>query len=216
MTADVLDPPKSSGKGAVRQQLPPYQAQNTQKAPAPTLVLMAGFAGAGKTTLAKRLGYWLHWKILNKDELKLAHLAKGEREEQAGWHAFEELMQQIDELVIKQRKSVIVDTSNEWPFIFKNSQRAVDQLQAMQQINARIHVVLCKANKETRTERLQKRGSVFAPYVQKLPTILEDDELTDRFKHLPADKILVVDTRPPLNTYDWKVLKCLNIFREDI
>ena len=37
----------------------------------PTLVLMAGFAGAGKTTLAYYLREQLGWEVLNKDQLKL-------------------------------------------------------------------------------------------------------------------------------------------------
>src|SRR6185437_795618 len=83
----------------------------------PTLVLMAGFAGAGKTTLAT----WLHkkfgWTILSKDQLKCARLAKGEEVNQAAEQAFEDLFLLIEKEVIKQGASVIVDTSNEKPFV---------------------------------------------------------------------------------------------------
>jgi hypothetical protein len=81
-------------------------------------------------------------------------------------------------------------------------------------IYAQLQVILCVATKETRTKRLNKRGSVFAPYVQKLPMILDDAELPERFKHLPADKVQIVNTNPPLSTYDWKVLKALQLAKE--
>lgn len=176
---------------------------------APTLVLMAGFAGAGKTTLARRLGYWLHWEVLNKDEFKRRRLAQGEEVESAGWNAFEDLFSQVEEKVIKQRQSVIIDTSNEKPFIFESVLEVLEILERLQ-IQAQLKVILCSATKETRTKRLLKRGSVFAPYVRELPTILDDSELRERFKHLPADKVFIVNTNPPLGTYDWKVLKHLN------
>jgi signal recognition particle GTPase len=36
----------------------------------PTLLLMAGLPGAGKTTLALALGRILHWPVVDKDTLK--------------------------------------------------------------------------------------------------------------------------------------------------
>lgn len=186
----------------------PRSAPPQRSAEAPTLVLMAGFAGAGKTTLAKRLSYWLHWEVLNKDEFKRQRLAQGEEVESAGWNAFEDLFSQIKEKVIKQHQSVIIDTSNEKPFIFENVLEVLKTLER-HQIKAQLKVILLVASKETRTKRLLKRGSVFAPYVLELPTILDDAELPERFKHLPADKIFIINTNPPLGSYDWKVLKHL-------
>lgn len=175
---------------------------------APTLVLMAGFAGAGKTTLAKRLAYWLHWEVLNKDDLKLERLAQGERIESAGWNAFEDLFNLLEKKVITQRQSVIIDTSNERPFIFEKVWEVFEALEKLQS-HAQLKVILCRADKETRTKRLLERGSVFSPYVLELPIILDDSELQERFKHLPREKMFIVNTNPPLRTYDWKVLKHL-------
>lgn len=213
MTSEVLDRPESSEKGVAHLQIAPCQSRNTGKAP--TLILMAGFAGAGKTTLANRLSRRLNLEILNKDILKLKRLAQGEKEDLAGWNAFEELMQQIEENVMQQRKSVIIDTSNEKPFIYENVQHIVEQLQDMQ-INAQLHIILCVLNKKARLHRLKKRGSVFAPYVQTLPTVRDDAELRDRFKHLPADKVIVINTLPPVQTCTRKVLKRLKATRKDI
>jgi shikimate kinase len=191
----------------------PACASSKHTSSAPTLLLMAGFAGAGKTTLAKRLSTWLHWEVLNKDDLKLQRLANGEEVGLAGWNAFEELFDLIQEAVVEKKQSVIIDTSNEWPFIIENILHMQNKLRSLH-IYAQLKVILCVATKETRTRRLNKRGSVFAPYVHELPTILDDAELSERFKHLPADKILTVHTDPPLNTYDWKVLKQLQLHDE--
>ena len=163
------------------------EAEQNQKAPAPMLVLMAGFAGVGKTTLAQRLNASLKWKMLNKDDLKLRRLANGEEVEQAGQNAFDELFELIEQEAIANGESVIIDTSNERPFIFENVTKVVEKMEECQ-IQARLKVILCVANKEIRTKRLYDRGSVFAPHVQELPTILDDSEWPERFKHLSVDE----------------------------
>ena len=70
---------------------------STGKAAGSAFLLMAGFAGAGKTTLAtwlyeKLLQHkGLEWRVLDKDNLKRNHLAEGEEPELAGWNAYEDL-----------------------------------------------------------------------------------------------------------------------------
>jgi predicted kinase len=151
--------------------------------PTSTLLLMAGFAGAGKTTLARWLKDQLGWRVLNKDDFKFARLAKGEDPEKAGWNAFLEMLKEIEHETMKRGESVIVDTSNEKPFIFNDVKKIQEQLE-MHNIRVHLEVVLCVATQETRTQRLYKRGSVFAPYVAELPTILDDSQWTEKFQHL--------------------------------
>lgn len=177
---------------------------------APTLVLMAGFAGAGKTTLATWLSRQLHMRVLNKDDLKYQRLASGEDVEQAGWSAFEELFELIEEEVVIRGNSVIIDTSNEKPFIFGNILQLMEKLEN-RQIQAQLKIVLCNASKETRTARLIERGSVFEPYCHELPTILDDSELPSRFEHLPPDKVRIEDTNRPLPDYAGSVLSWLDL-----
>jgi predicted kinase len=208
------------------------EVRKDQKATEPTLLLMAGFAGAGKTTLAKRLNESLQWKMLSKDDLKLKHLKRDEEVEQAGWNAFNDLFELIEQKTIIDGESVIIDTSNEKPFIFANIEQVMQQMES-HHIRAHLKVLLCVADKETRTHRLHERGSMFFPYVKELPTILEDSELATCFNHLLKDaelpahfsyllkdaellrhfnhilhkkKVYIVDTNPPLETYVKSVL----------
>lgn len=184
---------------------------------APTLVLMAGFAGAGKTTLARWLSNQSHWEILNKDDLKLERLAQGESVapaeweafvEQAGRQAFIDLLNLIEEKVMKGQQSVIIDTSNEKPLIFEDILAILKKVEALN-IHAQLKIILCVASKETRTVRLQERGSVFAPHVRELPSIRDDSELSERFKHLPMEKTLTLDTNQPLEAYKQEALQFL-------
>lgn len=150
---------------------------------APTLLLMAGFAGAGKTTLAEWLEKHLHWKLLNKDIYKKNHLQAGESLESASWKAFDDLFANIQKEVIDRQLPVIVDTSNEYPFIIENIKEIVEQMEQCR-LQSCWKIILCVANKETRLRRLRKRGSEFKPFITTLPTVLEDSELNTRFQHL--------------------------------
>jgi predicted kinase len=158
-----------------------------EKAYAPMLLVMAGFAGAGKTTLANRLHDRLQWKMLSKDDLKLKRLDDGEEVEQAGWNAFNDLFELIEQKAIIDGESVIIDTSNDKPFIFDNINQILHQMEK-HHIRARLKVLLCAADKETRTHRLDERGSMFFPHVKEPPTILEDAEFLTRFNHLILKK----------------------------
>jgi deoxyadenosine/deoxycytidine kinase len=215
----------------------PLQEIDTPEEAPIMLLLMAGFAGAGKTTLAEWLIKRLNkpepykWKILSKDQLQLNHLLLGEEVKQAGWNAFEDLFRHLKEEVLMQGKSVIIDTSNEHPFVLKNILQVMKQLE-QHHIRPYLKVILCIANKETRTRRLRERGSEFEPFVKDLPDIVDDSELEKCFKHLlegfplpehfnhSSDHISIVDiqkglainTTPPVDVYGKFVLEKLKSF----
>lgn len=208
----------------------------------PRLLFMAGFAGAGKTTFATALNqHILHWKVLDKDTLKLNRLATGEEEEEAGWNAFEDLLKMIREEAIKKGKSAIIDASNEKPFVFHDVLKVLREGEPSQ-MKFSLKIILCVASKPTRTQRIHKRGSVFAPYVQSLPDILDDAELPERFYHFfdedpealrqlqylasrrkelecfssfSSGKALILNTNVPLETYPEDIWDKIKAFLQE-
>ncbi len=60
------------------------QPGNRKPPVGPTLVLMAGLAGTGKTSLALALGNRLGWPVIDKDTGKSGLLELGVSEELAG------------------------------------------------------------------------------------------------------------------------------------
>src|SRR5579884_244468 len=111
----------------------------------PTLVLMAGLPGAGKTTLASALGRILHWPVIDKDLLKSTLLALQASEELAGPASYELLFAIAEELLVNQRLSLILDS----PALYLvNVERARAIVHAA---DAQLKVVLCRASRLLRT-----------------------------------------------------------------
>src|SRR5258707_4539773 len=162
---------------------------STARGSHPTLLLMAGFAGAGKTTLATKLKEEFlqcgdqSWEVLDKDLLKRKHLEEGQEVELAGWKAFEDLFNLIAQKAINNKKSVIIDTSNERPFIHENILVLLEHMHR-DNIQANFNIILCVASKEKRSERLDERGSMFYPFVKNLPPTRDDSDLFGCFEHL--------------------------------
>src|SRR5690242_11668511 len=105
----------------------------------PTLVLMAGLPGAGKTTIAAGLGDILLWTVLDKDWLKLSllRLQLGMPEEEVGRIAYELLFVQAEDILVRQRLSVILDTSARYPFVLEYASRIA------QSAGAQLKTILC-------------------------------------------------------------------------
>jgi dephospho-CoA kinase len=208
--------------------------QSTATSTLPTLVFMAGFAGAGKTTLVQYLQEKLGWEMLNKDQLKRQYLAEGKIGdgekwenfvEAAGRKAFDTLFDLTEKLFGNEHKSLIVDTCGFPPFIFTK----MLQIQQRSQKRCEIKVLLCSATKETRTNRLLQRGSEFASCVYelqgklhemqaeacfthlcKLPEIPDDAEEQEHFKRLFDYSLTrVLNTNGSLDTYKDEALRYL-------
>jgi predicted kinase len=182
------------------------QSNNKKKKTTPTLVFMAGFAGAGKTTLANYLESQLGWAVLNKDLLKLKNLAaRANREEddweafveKAGWDAFIELFDLTEKNFAGGEVSLIVDTCGYPSFILEH----IVHICQTARVPAQLKVLLCLATKETRKERLLQRGSSFAPYICELPAIHDDEEAEGYFKHLDRYNPQKLRTDGPFEIY---------------
>ncbi len=157
----------------------------------PLLVLMAGLPGTGKTTLAARLGNILRWPVLDKDVIKSSLMEVGLAEEAAGWAAFDNLFMLAQDVLVKQRISVILDSSAMHPFIVE---RASEIAQAA---GVPLKVILCTAETSTRQRRLRARDD--RNWRARVYHLVIDDE-ENRFVHLPPDT-LIVSTQVPFEEY---------------
>lgn len=122
----------------------------------PTLVLMAGLPGVGKTTLANRLGKELHWYVLDRDTIKDALLEdnllrENVSETMAGRAAYEAFFKMAEGILIHQRLSVILDSSTLHPFILEKAIRLAEQA------NIDLKIIHCVIDEKMRQERLCAR-----------------------------------------------------------
>jgi predicted kinase len=153
----------------------------------PTLVLMAGLSGAGKTTLAVQLGALLRWSVLSKDTLKPILMTKT-TEEVAGFLAYEAAFALAHDMLVRQQLSIIIDSSAHHLFILNRAREIA------QAANARLVVILCLANGIIRTQRLIARNEPITP--SKFPLLTTEEERRE-FSHLPTD-ILSLYTLSPI------------------
>src|SRR5438105_228813 len=117
----------------------------------PTVLMLAGLPGTGKTTLAYKLGRILDWTVLDKDLFNTELLNAGLSQSQAGPLAYELMFSLAHDLIIKQRHSVILDTAGRQP---RNLQQA--RLIAGD-APARLQIVRLIASHAVRKKRMASR-----------------------------------------------------------
>lgn len=150
-----------------------------------TLVLMAGMPGTGKTTLALAIGRTWGWPVIDKDSLKSPLLAGGVSPELAGPASYTLMLEMAQDLLVKQRLSVILDSPGRFPFVLERVKEMAEQT------GARLKIIQCVASRELRNLRLTSREA--RPSQWRGDAGLSDEEERQMFEHLPGDS-LVLDT----------------------
>jgi predicted kinase len=153
----------------------------------PTLVLMAGLPGAGKTTLAHALGRSLRWLVLDKDMHKALLATVGMTDHLASAIAYELLFEAAQDILARQCMSVIFDSAAQHPFILNRA------IAITHQANARLKIILCSVSSEERYSRLSRRTASFSSLYRETIAIEDDLRL---FAHLPAHTLIMQTTRP--------------------
>ncbi len=152
----------------------------------PTLVLMAGLPGAGKTTLALALGNALHWLVLDKDMYKSLFATMGMIDALASAMAYELLFDVAQDILMRQNMSAIFDSSALHPFVLDHA------LAMTRQADAHLRVILCTVDHEERSSRLSRRPvAPSLPYSEVRTT--EDEQ--HLFAHLPAHTLTLQTAR---------------------
>jgi predicted kinase len=153
----------------------------------PTLVLMAGLSGSGKSNLALAMGKRLGWPVLDKDSVKSPLLELGASEGLAGQASYVVLYELARDLIVGQRLSVILDTPAAYPRVIEAARDIVAAR------DARLRIILCKADTATRQDRLQTR-SARPSQPHAIGPRAGDGRIT--YEHLPAATLIVNTARP--------------------
>jgi predicted kinase len=162
----------------------------------PTLVLMAGLPGVGKTTLAFELGQRLGWTVLEKDRFKESFLEAPSPNENfddyaAGWEAYEDCFKETEDFLVNRQLSVILDTSLLHPFILKRAK------QLAVRSGAQLKIILCEVDECTRQYRLHNRKK----RISQAKAHLLPKEAAKRFDQLDPSLYKKIETKCPLKTY---------------
>jgi predicted kinase len=149
---------------------------------APTIVMLAGLPGTGKTTLAYEIARILGWTVLDKDLINTELLSAGLSQSQAGPLAYELLFRLTRDLVIQQRHSVILDTAGRQPRILEQARLIAEEA------SAHLRVIRCIAARDIRNERMNQRIC--------RPSQWEADQTTDQeeaqwYAHIPAEAFVI-------------------------
>lgn len=122
--------------------------------PQPTLVVMAGLPGTGKSTLATALASDLQGIVLDKDRIRAALFPP---------NLIEYSTQQDDfcmEVLLQTAAYLISKAGGQWVFIdgrpFARQEQLQRVAQAAQDIGCRLRVILCQCSDETARQRLQE------------------------------------------------------------
>ena len=163
----------------------------------PRLVLMAGLAGAGKTTLALALGRNLQWPVLEKDRIKASLQSSFEEriflsEDVIGYITYELLFELAHNFLVKQQLSVIIDSPAHLPFILKHASDLIHEADAV------LRVILCLADQEVREKRIRNRNTDHI--WRQISDPITDEDYLQRFSHLPGER-LDLHTEKPVREY---------------
>lgn len=155
--------------------------------PAPTLVLMAGLPGSGKTTLASALAQVLRWPVLDKDRVNSVLLDAGLDQQQAAPLAYELVLALAQDLLVQQQMPVILDTAARQPFILERA-TALAQMGG-----AHLKVIRCVAPQPLRAERLAMRVAQPSQWVVDQAT---DSDQERWYRHLPPTTLVLTTDKP--------------------
>ncbi|MGI4789527.1 MAG: AAA family ATPase [Janthinobacterium lividum] len=162
----------------------------------PTLILMAGLPGAGKSSLSLALGRELGWPVLDKDTVKTTLLEAAAPENIAGPASYYVPLALCEDLLVRQKLSVIFDSPAAYPNVVEQAQKIAHAA------GGTLIILLCDADHQVRNQRLASRSRRLSQMANDPTT---DEEARLRFSHLSANA-LRLDMQRPIDTLVEEVL----------
>jgi predicted kinase len=148
----------------------------------PTLLMLAGLPGTGKSTLAAALAAALNWPVLDKDIVNTVLLEAHLPQVQAGPLAYELVLTLAHALVVQHQQSLILDTAGRQPIILARARTIT------QDARGQLKVIRCVAPAAVRQARLRGRASGPSQWTSDQTTL---DQETAWYAHLPADTLIL-------------------------
>lgn len=164
-----------------------YDSAMQTPPPPPTLVMLAGVPGTGKTTLAYALAQTLRWPVLDKDLLNGVLLDAGLHQPQAGPLTYELLLTLCHDLVVRQQQSIILDTAGRLPFILQRAQTIA------QAAHGQLRLIRCVAPAIVRAQRLAARLAGPSQWATNKATDAHQEQW---YAHLPPETLTLSTERP--------------------
>ena len=161
---------------------------------------MAGLPGTGKSTLGYALAKIFDWIIIDKDLIHSAMISKGSGKLDSTPLAYETALSLVEDLIVKQNKSVILDTAAREPFILERAKEIAEQCEA------RLRIIRCIAPKDVRMTRLSTRNRRAS---RSATDIASEEEQEAWYAHLPVES-LVIQTEGPFELYLDTAVRYLN------
>ena len=155
--------------------------------PRPTIVMLAGLPGTGKTTVAYELARVLRWVVLDKDLVHTTLLNSSMSQDAAGPLAYTLLLDLASDLVATQQRSVILDTAGRQPIILERA------TQIAEEADASLRVIRLFAPHAIRLERMKTREARASQWTEDATS---DTEEAAWYAHLPADTLTVSSAGP--------------------
>lgn len=153
----------------------------------PVLVMLAGLPGAGKSRLAAALAREAGCTVLDKDLVHTVVLEAGMARDQAAGLAYDIVFRLTEDLLTRQRQSVIVDSAGRQPLILERMQTIA------QAGGVRLKVIRCLASAPVREARMAGRIALPTQWTQNQATA--DDEQR-WYAHLPAETLMLDMEQP--------------------
>ena len=154
----------------------------------PTLLMLAGLPGTGKSTLGVAIGARLGWPVLDKDVLNAVLLQAEIAHIQAGPLAYDLVLALARSLLVSQRQSLILDTAGRQPAILQQARLMT------QEAAGQLKVVRLLAPHAVRQARLGQRTAGLSQWTN-------DDTTPEQeaawYAHLPPDTLLL-RSEPPI------------------
>ncbi|MBI4312152.1 MAG: AAA family ATPase [Chloroflexi bacterium] len=156
----------------------------------PTLVMMAGLPGSGKSALALEIGRVLGWPVIDKDTFKAALLESGLAENIAAELAYELTFAIAQDIFNDQRRSLVLDTPLTHPRTLTKANHLV------QSAGGFLKVILCRCPDELRDWRMQHRARRAS---QPTSILSPGGNPNVKYDYLPSHT-LELDTSEPLES----------------